>query len=262
MTQAPPPQSPVVRLLDVSRRYGEGPAAVTAVAGATWEITRGGLHALRGRSGSGKTTLLNLIGGLDVPTEGRVVFDGDDLGALSEDELAAVRRRSLGFVFQTFALLPVLSARENVELALRVAGAPSGTWGERTREVLRMVGLESRADHRPFELSGGEQQRVAIARAIANRPAVLLADEPTGELDSNTGLEIMLLFRHIVASEGVTAVVATHDPALSQIADQTMVMRDGHLAEAEGPLDFDLPDLIQHVEIVDPAGTARQGPEL
>ena len=247
------PSSAVVRLLDVSRRYGEGSAAVTAVAGATWDIGRGGLYALRGRSGSGKTTLLNLIGGLDVPTEGRVVFDGDDLGALSEDELAAVRRRSLGFVFQTFALLPVLSARENVELALRVAGAPSATWRERTLDVLRLVGLESRVDHRPFELSGGEQQRVAIARAIANRPDVLLADEPTGELDSNTGLEIMLLFRHIVAEEGVTAVVATHDPALSQIADQTVVMRDGHLAEAEGPLDFDLPDLIQHVEIVDPA---------
>lgn len=242
---------PIVQVFDASRRYGKGDGSILAVAEASWDIERGRLYALRGRSGSGKTTLLNLIGGLDVPTEGRVLFDGDDFSNLSEDELAEVRRDNIGFVFQTFALLPVLSARENVELALRVGGAPSEVWGRRTLEVLRLVGLESRADHRPFELSGGEQQRVAIARAIANRPALLLADEPTGELDSNSGLEIMLLFRHIVAQDGVTAVVATHDPALSQIADQTIVMVDGHVEVATGPIDFDLPELVQHVEILD-----------
>ncbi len=249
---AAPAAAPIARLLEASRRYGDDDG-VLAVAGATWDIQPGRLYALRGRSGSGKTTLLNLIGGLDVPTAGRVIFDGADLSDMSEDELAAVRRQNLGFVFQSFALLPVLSARENVELALRVAGALPATWAARTLAVLRLVGLESRADHRPFELSGGEQQRVAIARAIANRPALLLADEPTGELDSNTGLEIMLLFRHIVSEGGVTVVVATHDPALSQIADQTVVMLDGHIEVAEGPLDFDLPDLVQHVEIVGPA---------
>jgi putative ABC transport system ATP-binding protein len=221
---------------------------VRAVDGVTWKIPRGRFLALRGRSGSGKTTLLNLVGGLDQATEGRLFFEGRDMTAMGDRELTKLRRHEMGFIFQTFSLLPVLSAFENVELSMRIAGLGGRARRARTRELLELVGLGERMTHRPFELSGGEQQRVAIARALANEPSLLIADEPTGALDSVTGLEIMMLFRRITDEGGISIAMATHDPALSQFTDDTLLMEDGRLSRAEGPLDFDLPDLVQHIE--------------
>jgi ABC-type lipoprotein export system ATPase subunit len=242
---------PLVRTSAACRYFQVGDSEVRAVDAITFEMPRGTLFALRGRSGSGKTTLLNLVGGLDRPTSGQVYFDDNDLRRMSDRQLTLLRRHRLGFVFQTFALLPVLSAFENIELTMRIAGVGARNRRDRTNEVLSMVGLEQRAHHRSFELSGGEQQRVAIARAIVNRPDLLIADEPTGELDSVTGLEIMMLFRSIVDDEGISILMATHDPALSQFADDTFLMEDGRMTHAEGPLDFDLPDLVQHIEFAD-----------
>jgi putative ABC transport system ATP-binding protein len=221
---------------------------VRAVDGVTWKIPRGRFLALRGRSGSGKTTLLNLVGGLDQATEGRLFFEGRDMTAMGDRELTKLRRHEMGFIFQTFSLLPVLSAFENVELSMRIAGLGGRARRARTRELLELVGLGERMTHRPFELSGGEQQRVSIARALANEPSLLIADEPTGALDSVTGLEIMMLFRRITDEGGISIAMATHDPALSQFTDDTLLMEDGRLSRAEGPLDFDLPDLVQHIE--------------
>lgn len=256
----PEVELPLVRTSGACRYYQVGGSEVRAVDQVTFEMPHGKLFALRGRSGSGKTTLLNLVGGLDRPTSGQVFFDNNDLRKMSDRQLTLLRRHRLGFVFQTFALLPVLSAYENVELTMRIAGVGPRKRRDRTNEVLSLVGLESRAHHRSFELSGGEQQRVAIARAIANRPDLLIADEPTGELDSVTGLEIMLLFRSIVDDEGISMMMATHDPALSQFADDTFLMEDGRMTHAEGPLDFDLPDLVQHIEFADDA--RQEGPAL
>ena len=247
----PETEQPLVRTSGACRYYQVADTEVRAVDEVTFEMPHGKLFALRGRSGSGKTTLLNLVGGLDRPTSGQVFFDDNDLRKMSDRQLTLLRRHRLGFVFQTFALLPVLSAYENVELTMRIAGVGPRNRRDRTNEVLSLVGLERRAHHRSFELSGGEQQRVAIARAIANRPDLLIADEPTGELDSVTGLEIMLLFRSIVDDEGISILMATHDPALSQFADDTFLMEDGRMTHAEGPLDFDLPDLVQHIEFAD-----------
>jgi putative ABC transport system ATP-binding protein len=190
------------------------------------------LVAVRGRSGSGKTTLLNVLGGLDHPTSGQVFIDGQEVSAMSEDQLVDVRRRSVAFIFQAFGLVPILSAAENVEVPLRLVRAPSRDRDARVRELLSMVGLGDRMKHRPHELSGGEQQRVAIARALANRPRILLADEPTGQLDSETGHVIMLLLRDVVRTEGVTAVVATHDPIMLDVADRVVELRDGELVES------------------------------
>ena len=232
-----------------SRYYYIGqPNEVRAVDRVTWTIPRGRFMAMRGRSGSGKTTLLNLVGGLDQATEGRLFFEGRDMTAMGDRELTELRRHEMGFIFQTFSLLPVLSAFENVELSMRIAGLGGRARRERARELLELVGLGERMTHRPFELSGGEQQRVAIARALANEPSLLIADEPTGALDSVTGLEIMMLFRRITDEGGISIAMATHDPALSQFTDDTLLMEDGRLSRAEGPLDFDLPDLVQHIE--------------
>jgi putative ABC transport system ATP-binding protein len=186
---------------------------------------------VRGRSGSGKTTLLNLLGGLDRPTVGRVFVAGSEVSDLSEAGLVDLRRHTVAYVFQTFGLLPILSAAENVEVPLRLARARSDERDLRVLEVLTQVGVAHRAGHRPHELSGGEQQRVAIARALANRPRVLLADEPTGQLDSETGRSIMALLRSIVDSEGVTAVVATHDPLMLEAADRVIELRDGRVVQ-------------------------------
>ncbi|HJO07243.1 MAG TPA: ATP-binding cassette domain-containing protein, partial [Chloroflexota bacterium] len=175
-------------------------------------------------------------------------FEGRDMTAMGDRELTELRRHEMGFIFQTFSLLPVLSAFENVELSMRIAGLGGRARRERARELLELVGLGERMTHRPFELSGGEQQRVAIARALANEPSLLIADEPTGALDSVTGLEIMMLFRRITDEGGISIAMATHDPALSQFTDDTLLMEDGQLSRAEGPLDFDLPDLVQHIE--------------
>jgi len=230
---------PIVECEHVSRVYHVGGEDVHAVRDATWKIPPGRFIALRGRSGSGKTTLLNLIGGLDRPTSGTVRIMGQETRLLGDNQLTLLRRHKIGFIFQAFALLPVLSAYENVELPMRIAGMPARERQERTRGLLELVGLGKRANHRPFELSGGEQGRVAIARALANRPVLLLADEPTGDLDSVTGLQIMLLFSKIVRQEGVTIVMASHDPTVTDIADETWMMQDGVIsrweATKEGP---------------------------
>ena len=183
--------------------------------------------ALVGRSGSGKTTLLNLLGGLDKPTSGKVLVDGLEISAMGEDQLVDVRRRTVAFVFQAFGLVPFLTATENVEVPLRLVHAKPKERDARVATLLDVVGLADRAKHRPHELSGGEQQRVALARALANGPKLLLADEPTGQLDSDTGHVIMLLLRSIVRHEGITAVVATHDPLMLDVADRVFELRDG-----------------------------------
>ncbi len=211
------------------RDYASGDEVVHALRGIDLRVGRGELLAVRGRSGSGKTTLLNLLGGLDRPTSGTVVVDGTEVSALDEDASADVRRRTVAFVFQTFGLIPFLTAAENVEVPLRLVGAEPRERDRRVMELLDLVGLEPRAQHRPYELSGGEQQRVAIARALANRPKLLLADEPTGQLDSETGQRIMLLIRTVVRAEGVTAIVATHDPIMLEVADRAIELLDGHL---------------------------------
>lgn len=247
----PAMQSPneLVQIESACRYYHEGEDnEVRAVDKVDLTITHAQFVALRGRSGSGKTTLLNLIGGLDQVTAGRISFRHTDLANMDDETLTKLRRHEMGFVFQTFSLLPVLSAVENVELTMRIAGLPSSDRRKRAEQLLDLVGLTSRMHHRPFELSGGEQQRVSIARALANKPSLLIADEPTGALDSVTGLEIMMLFRRIVDEQNIAIVMATHDPALSQFTDDTWLMDDGRLSHAEGPLDIDLPDLVQHVE--------------
>ena len=209
------------------REYAMGGGVVRAVGGIDLRVERGGLIKVKGRSGSGKTTLLSLIGALERPSAGSVMVDGLTVSELSESELVAFRRSRIGFIFQAFGLLPILSAAENVEVPLRLIGTEPTLRESGSRDLLSLVGLADRANHRPHELSGGEQQRVAIARALANEPALLLADEPTGQLDSQTGHGIMSLLRRTVRQRGVTAIVATHDPAMLDVADRVIELRDG-----------------------------------
>lgn len=217
---------------DLHRSYGTGAGAVHALRGVSCSIPRGELVALRGRSGSGKTTLLNLIGGLDTPDSGRITVDGTPLADLGESELLAMRRDRIGFVFQSFGLIPILSAAENVGVPLRLRKVPPREREDRVALLLSLVGLADHAEQRPGELSGGQQQRVAIARALANRPALLIADEPTGQLDAETGMEVMDLLRAVVRSEGVTALVSTHDANLLGLADRVLELSDGVITEA------------------------------
>ncbi|MFF0022805.1 ABC transporter ATP-binding protein [Streptomyces sp. NPDC004082] len=218
---------PMVRVVDVHRGYGRGPSAVQALRGVSLTARRGRLTAVRGRSGAGKTTLLNIVGGLVRPDRGRVLLDGTDLSALPEARLRELRRDRVGFVFQDFGLLPVLTAAENVGVPLRLRRRQRAERDERVRVLLALVGLADHARQRPDELSGGQQQRVAVARALANRPALLIADEPTGQLDAHTGLAVMELLRAVVDSEGVTALVATHDTRLLDLADDVWELNDG-----------------------------------
>jgi putative ABC transport system ATP-binding protein len=238
------PGTPIATCEDVSRVYRVGGEAVYAVREVSCEITPGRLIALRGRSGSGKTTLLNLLSGLDRPTQGRTLIRGEDTRRLSDSQLTELRRHDIGFIFQAFALLPVLSAYENVELPLRIAGVGARVRHRRAVDLLELVGLGRRMSHRPFELSGGEQSRVAIARALANEPSLIVADEPTGALDSVTGLEIMSLFKRVVVERGVTIVMATHDPTISDIADETLIMSDGRMSR-------DIPEELKGIGILD-----------
>jgi putative ABC transport system ATP-binding protein len=210
---------------DVTRTFGSGRSATQALRGVSFTVPAGQLVALRGRSGSGKTTLLNIAGGLDLPDNGRVLVGDRDVTTMSEHERMQLRRTSVAFIFQSFGL----SAAENVGVPLRIAGMAPKEREERVRLMLDIVGLGEHARQRPGELSGGQQQRVAIARALAGRPQVLLADEPTGQLDSETGKQIMRLLRTVVQSEGVTALVATHDPNLISIADSVLVLEDGKI---------------------------------
>jgi len=223
----------IVSLRGVSRTYGQGHNAVAALKAVTLDVAAGQLVAITGRSGSGKTTLLNLIGGLDTPTSGSIVVGSRDIVRLGEHERTDLRRHQIAFVFQSFALLPTLSARENVALALHIAGVAAGERARRTRAMLQLVGLGERLDHRPFELSGGEQERVAIARALATGAPLILADEPTGELDTSTGREIIDLLRYVVRSQRVTVLAATHDPAVVAAADAAYRISDGMLHPME-----------------------------
>ncbi|MER7686330.1 ABC transporter ATP-binding protein [Streptomyces sp. NPDC097610] len=222
---------PMVRVENLHHSYGTGAVAVHALRGASFELRRGELVALKGRSGSGKTTLLHLIGGLDRPDRGRVLVDGTDLSALGENELLELRRDRIGYIFQSFGLIPILTAAENVGVPLRLRRADPREREERVALLLALVGLADHGAQRPSELSGGQQQRVSIARALANHPALLLADEPTGQLDAQTGLAVMELLRAVVASEGVTALVATHDPQLLGLADRVLELSDGEVVE-------------------------------
>jgi putative ABC transport system ATP-binding protein len=219
----------IARTESVTRTYGSGRTEVRALRGVSLSVSRGELVALRGRSGSGKTTLLSIIGGLDRPTSGRVEVAGQDVTAMDATGLAAMLRGTVAFIFQAFGLIPILSAAENVGLPMRLARADPAARERRAAALLSLVGLGGRAGLRPYELSGGEQQRVAIARALANEPQLLLADEPTGQLDSDTGGQIMRLLRSITHDEGITAIVATHDPVLIGLADRVLTLRDGEL---------------------------------
>ncbi|QNS03642.1 ABC transporter ATP-binding protein [Streptomyces xanthii] len=225
------PQGPMVVVENLHRSYGSGAAAVHALRGVSFEIPRGELVALKGRSGSGKTTLLNLVGGLDEPDSGRIVVDGLELSGLGENGLLELRRDRIGFIFQSFGLIPILTAAENVGIPLRMRGADPREREERVDLLLSLVGLDGHAKQRPGELSGGQRQRVAIARALANTPALLIADEPTGQLDAQTGLAVMELLRAVVRSENVTALVATHDATLLDLADRVLELSDGEIVE-------------------------------
>ena len=220
---------PMILVEDLTKTYRTGQVEVRALKSVIFEVQSGHLVAIQGRSGSGKTTLLNLIGGLDIPDKGRVLVDGQEVTALDEGGQLQLRRETVGFVFQSFGLISVLSAAENVGVPLRLARVAGDEREERIRRLLALVGLQAHANQRPYELSGGQQQRVAIARALANRPRVLIADEPTGQLDSQTAREIMLLIQALVRTQGVTAIVATHDPALLNLADRVLELRDGAL---------------------------------
>ncbi|MGO4462498.1 ABC transporter ATP-binding protein [Streptomyces sp. M-16] len=226
--------TPMVVVRDLRRSFGSGARTVHALRGVSFEVRRGELTALKGKSGSGKTTLMNLVGGLDTPTGGTVDLDGTDLTGLDESGRLALRRDRIGFVFQSFGLIPVLTAAENVGVPMRMRGVPAKQREERVRTLLALVGLADHAGQRPGELSGGQQQRVAVARALANEPALIIADEPTGQLDSETGRSIMRLLRAVVRSEGITALVATHDPELMELADRVVELRDGRIAEVTG----------------------------
>jgi putative ABC transport system ATP-binding protein len=223
------PLTYAVETEDLWRVYKIGAREVAALRGVTIHVESGCFAALRGRSGSGKTTLLNCLGGLDVPSRGVVRVFGQDLFKLSERQLTTWRSKRVGFVFQSFGLLPTLSAYENVELMLRIAGIRGRKARERANYVLDLVGLRKWMHHRPYEMSGGQQQRVAIARALANQPELLLADEPTGELDSVTAREILGLFRQIVQDEHLTMLMTSHDPIVNDYVDRVYLLADGQL---------------------------------
>jgi putative ABC transport system ATP-binding protein len=219
------PAGPVVEANELTRRYGEGDTAVEALRGVSLEIARGKLTAVMGPSGSGKSTLMHILAALDKPTGGYVVLAGTRLGELNDTEITKLRRKHIGFVFQFFNLLPMLTAEENVVLPLTIAGEkPERDWFE---GLLKTVGLADRRSHRPAELSGGQQQRVAIARALVSQPTVVFADEPTGNLDSKTSGEILELMRHSVDSYGQTTMMVTHDPRAAAIADRILFLADG-----------------------------------
>jgi putative ABC transport system ATP-binding protein len=225
---------PLFELRAVAKRFRRGDVAVAAVDGIDLEIGAGEFVALEGPSGSGKTTLLQLLGALDRADEGSILFEGRDLAGLSDSDLAHLRLRAFGFVFQQFNLIPTLSALENVEAVLAPAGVPNGELTARASTLLEEVGLAQRAEHLPSHLSGGEQQRVAIARALANEPRVILADEPTGNLDSKTGADVVELLAGLAGLRGTTVIVATHDTTLAARAPRRVAMRDGRIVGAEG----------------------------
>jgi putative ABC transport system ATP-binding protein len=221
----------VVEATAVTRRYGSGDTCVEALRGVSLEIARGRLTAVMGASGSGKSTLMHCLAGLDTPTGGKVVIDGVELGPLSDAKLTELRRDKVGFIFQAFNLLPVLTAEENLILPLTLAGTkPDREW---VQQLITTVGLGDRRTHRPAELSGGQQQRVAVARALVHKPAVVFADEPTGNLDSKSSAEVLNLLRRAVDDFGQTVVMVTHDPDAAAIADRLIELEDGRIVRDE-----------------------------
>jgi putative ABC transport system ATP-binding protein len=236
-TAAPPAPPPAVangavRAVDVTRRYGEGETAVDALRGVTLEVGQGQLVAVMGPSGSGKSTLMHIMAGLDRPTSGDVSIAGTSIGKLGDTELTKLRRRHIGFVFQFFNLLPMLNAEENIRLPLSLAGGNADS--DFFNDLIGRVGLSDRLSHRPAELSGGQQQRVAIARALVSRPTVVFADEPTGNLDSATGAEILELLREAVQNYGQTTVMVTHEARAAAIADRIFFLADGLIVKELG----------------------------
>lgn len=225
----------VIETKNLTRIYKLGDQEVQALRGVNLEIGSGQFVALKGRSGSGKTTLLNCIGGLDKPSAGSVSIFGEEIGGWNENKLTAWRRQQVGFIFQSLGLLPALSAYENVELILRMNKVKSKERHQTTIDCLELVGLTKWIDHRPYELSGGQQQRVAIARALANRPKLIIADEPTGDLDSKTGREVLSLFRKIIREQNITMLMATHDSLVVDYVDQIMHLQDGQILQIERP---------------------------
>ena len=245
---APPPrgtgEAVVVRGHDLRKRYGEGDAAVDALRGVSCEFARGSLSAIMGPSGSGKSTLLHVLAGLDRATSGWVEIDGIRIDRLSDHELTLLRRRLIGFVFQSFNLLPVLSAAENIALPLRIGGEePDRAWMD---GLIDAVGIRDRLAHRPAELSGGQQQRVAIARALVARPAVVFADEPTGNLDSNSGREVLGLLRQAVDEYGQTIVMVTHDATAAAVADRVLFLADGAIVDVHERLAIE--EILDHMK--------------
>jgi len=222
-------QNPIIETKELCREYRIGRDAVISLGGVDISINQGEFVAIVGRSGCGKSTLLNVLGGLDQPTKGNVFLDGQNLAQLSEEQLAFLRRQKMGFIFQRHDLFPELTARENVEFPLLLGGMAPIERKKRAEDLLIQIGLAEKADHLPDELSGGQQQRVGIARALANNPLILLADEPTGNLDSATSAEIINILIQLTRNQGLTLVMVTHDPEVAEQADRKLTLRDGHL---------------------------------
>ena len=226
-------ETPVIQIQDITKVYQMGEVEVHALRGVSIQVRPGEMVAIMGPSGSGKSTLMNVIGCLDQPTSGTYFLEGIDVGQLDDDQLADIRKRKIGFVFQTFNLLARTSAFENVTLPLIYAGVPRAERHKRARAALEAVGLEGRLAHQPTELSGGEQQRVAIARALINNPSIILADEPTGNLDSKSGAEVMALLQRLNREQGITVVLVTHDPTIAQHTNRIVHLYDGHITQNE-----------------------------
>ncbi len=223
----------IIKVKNLIRTYQLGEVEVRALRGVSFEIQRGELLAVMGPSGSGKSTLMNVLGCLDQPDSGSYQLEGEEVGRLSDDQLAAIRNRRIGFVFQTFNLLPRTTALANCELPMLYAGASRRERDERARQALIQVGLQDRMNHHPNELSGGQQQRVAIARALVNRPSIILADEPTGNLDSKSGVEIMEILQQLNGRGGITVMIVTHDPFIARHTDRVIRLQDGRIVADE-----------------------------
>jgi len=221
----------VVELAEVTKTYRLGDVQVQALRGVNMKASRAEIVAIMGPSGSGKSTILNLIGALDRPTSGKIVIAGKDISRMPESKLGEIRRDSIGYIFQFYNLIPVLTAYENVELPMLIAGFSKEKRAPRARELLELVGLADRADRRPDELSGGEQQRVAVARALSKRPPLVLADEPTGDLDSKSGMQVMTILKDLAKKELSTVVMVTHDHQMASLADRILEIRDGKIVK-------------------------------
>jgi putative ABC transport system ATP-binding protein len=225
---------PLIQTEDLTRIFTVGGERIYAVNKINISIAPNSFNLFQGPSGSGKTTLLNLLGALDYPSEGKVFFKGEDITHLSENKRDELRRNEIGFVFQSVALISLMSAVENVDFRLRISGYPADERRRRAEECLSLVNLKQRMIHRPHELSGGEQQRVAIARAICNNPSIIFADEPTGELDTHSGLQVVKIFRDLIDRQGVTVVMTSHDPNMAELADHVIEMEDGSIQRVDG----------------------------